>query len=342
MCKFAGKLKINNNILTKTKNQYNIIWGIIMKKLYFLLVLILSFSGSMYSMDYSWDLINALYRNDFEVIESIISSNIITMSESDKRVVMNYAINYSSGENTLKVCELLFKYNIRPTAFDLFTAINRNRQNNTVQFLIQNGAIPNGEILLLTMERQRFDLAKEFIMAGVDVNYQYSLSRRDADGMTSLLYASKWENLEIVKLLIEAGARINIQAVNGDTALSIARKNNNDLIYNYLLENGANELIVNIPFDNTGIVNTLENQTFNFQLGSYRLSGDNRFISFSGNSSSGSISYIDSINNRIVNGVYRITGNNIVISMGGNTFNYRITSNISFSGNGEEWIRTGN
>jgi ankyrin repeat protein len=222
-----------------------------MKRLYliiFLIVFIISISGSIYSLEYSWDLINALYINDFDVIEKIISSNINKMSELDKRIVMNYAINYSSGENTLKACELLLRYNIQPTAFDLYTAIIRNRQNSTIQFLLQNGAVPNGEILLLTMERQRFDLASDFIKSGVDVNYQYSLSRRDADGMTPLLLASKWGNFEIVKLLIEAEAKINVQAVNGDTALSIARKSNNDAIYNYLLENGAIEHTGNIPY----------------------------------------------------------------------------------------------
>ena len=107
----------------------------------------------------SWNLINAMVRNDLLTIENILITNITSMTVTDKRLVMNFAINYSSGENTLRVCQILINYNICPNAFDLYTAINRNRQNSTIQFLLQNGAVPNGEILLLTMEKQRFDPA---------------------------------------------------------------------------------------------------------------------------------------------------------------------------------------
>jgi len=279
-------------------------------------------------------------KSDLETIENIIKTNINAMSVTDKKLVMNFAINYSSGENTLKVCQLLLNYNIRPSAFDLYTAINRNRQNNAIQFLLQNGSVPNGEILLLTMEKQKFDLARQFIEAGVDVNYRYPLSRNNADGMTSLLYASKWDNLEMVKLLTEKGANINIKAVNGDTALSIARKNNNDEIYNYLTEHGATEIgSSNIPLQNNGIA---DNQVFNFQGGSYLLTGGNKYIKFSGNKTSGNINYVDVINNISNNGFYKITGNNITIVMNGRTFVYKIDNNESFSGNGEVWIKIGN
>jgi len=197
------------------------------------------------------------------------------------------------------------------------------------------------------MEKQRFDLAKQFIEAGVDVNYRYPLSRNYADGMTPLLYASKWGNLEIVKLLVEKGANINIQAVNGDTALSIARKNNNGNIYTYLTEHGAVELGNNnmsLPNNapNNGITSVLDNQIINFQIGSYRLSGGNRYIVFSGNANSGNITYLDVLSNKSNNGFFRVAGNNITITMNGNSFVYRIDSNETFSGNGEIWIRTGN
>jgi len=312
------------------------------KTLFGIFIIIIFLSGTIYADDYQWNLINAMKNNDFETIENIIKTNITAMSVTDKRLVMNFAMNYSSGENTLRVCQLLINYNIKPSAFDLYTAINRNRQNSTIQFLLQNGAIPNGEILLLTMERQKFDLARQFIETGVDVNYRYPLTRNYADGMTPLLYASKWNNFEIVKLLVESGANINIQAVNGDTALSIARKNNNDKIYNYLMEHGAVEIGNNIPLQNNGIVDTFDNQIFNFQRGSYRLSGGNKIIIFSGNTNSGNINYVDLINNNSYIGFYRITGNNLSITMNEYTFVYRLDSNETFSGNGEVWIRIKN
>ncbi|MCL2411013.1 MAG: ankyrin repeat domain-containing protein [Treponema sp.] len=313
-----------------------------MKKKIFVIILIVLFSGNIYAIDFSWDFIDALFRSDLEQIENIIRTNIQTMSESDKRIVMNFAINFSSGETTLRVSELLLRYNIRPTSFDLFTAIDRNRQNNAIQFLIQNGAVPNGEILLLVMNRQRFDLARQFIEAGVDVNFQYPLTRSDADGMTSLLYASKWENSDLIKLLVRHGANINAQTINGDTALSIARTNNNDIIYNYLTGHGAIEFFDNTPPRSGGIATMLGNQFFDFQMGTYQLSGENRFIRFSGNRNAGNINFIDTMNNRVINGFFRIIGNNLTITLDGLSFNYRLDSNQSFSGNEEVWIRTGN
>jgi len=311
-----------------------------MKKTFLCLLILLSLSTPLYADDYKWDIIDAMVKGDLIAIENIIKTNVNAMSVTDKRIVMNFAMNYSSGENTLKVCQLLLNYNIRPSVYDLYVAIDRNRQNNAIQFLLQNGAVPNGEILLLTMEKQRFDLAKQFIASGVDVNYRYPLTKNYADGMTPLLYASKWDNLEIVKLLVERGANINIKAVNGDTALSIARKNNNDEIYNYLTDHGAIEIgSSNTPSQNNGIA---DNQIFNFQGGSYLLIGGNKYIKFSGNKNSGSISYVDVTNNISNNGFYRVTGNNITITINGNSFVYKIDSNESFFGNGEVWRKIGN
>jgi hypothetical protein len=299
-------------------------------------------SGTAYADDYKWDLINALTGNDFQAIDNILKTNINTMSPADKRLVMNFALNYSSGENTLKACELLLKYDIRPIAFDLYTAINRDRQNSAIQFLIRNGAAPNGEILLLTMEKRRFELARQFIEAGVDVNYQYPLSKGYADGMTPLLYAVKWGNFETVKLLIEKGANVNARDINGNTALSAARTNNHETVYNYLLEHGASELAnINQPLQNTGISSLLDNnESINFQKGKYRLFNGNTEITFLGTGNSGNINYT---RNRTLNtGFYRIEGNNLSITIEGHTFVYIIDSSMSFSGNNEIWVKTEN
>jgi ankyrin repeat protein len=314
-----------------------------MKKILLGIIFLMIFlTEIIYADDYKWDLINALNRNDLQTIETILRTNIPVMSSTEKRLIMNFALNYSSGENTLKVCELLLAYNIRPNTFDLYTAINRDRQNSAIQFLLENGAVPNSEILLLTMEKQRFDLAKQFIEAGVDVNYQYPLLKSYADGMTPLLYASKWGNFDMVKLLVEHGANVNIPAVDGNTALSIARTNNNDTIYNYLIEHSATELADNnTPFQNTGISSLLDNnETINFQKGTYRLFNGNMDIKFLGNTNSGNINYIK--DGRLNNGLYRIEETNLTIIMEGRTFVYKIDSNMSFSGNREVWIRIGN
>jgi hypothetical protein len=229
----------------------------------------------------------------------------------------------------------------------LYTAINRNQTNAVIQIIMQSGARPNGEILLLAMEKQRFDLAGLFIVTGVDVNYKYPLSRNYADGMTALLYACKWNNFEITRLLVENGADINARTADGNTALTMAAANGNSEIYNYLVEHGAVETRNNVvtPPRNTGIIDILENQAASFQTGTYRPAGGvNYSMRFTGNANSGSVSYANITAGRVYNGVYRINGNNLTILIEGYAFEiiYRIDSGTSFSGNGEAWVRVNN
>jgi len=315
-----------------------------MKKKYLgIIFFIFVINNTLYAQSYRWDLVESLARNNFLKIETILKDNISTMSISDKRLVMNFTLNYSYGENTLIIFSLLQKYGILPYGFDLYTAINRNQPNTVIQSLLNNGVEPNGEILLLTMEKQRFDLAEQFIESGVDVNYYYPLSRDYADGMTPLLYASKWNNFELVELLLKKGANINAVNKNGDTALSISLKNGNNLIFEYLKEHGAVEIVNTIvtPSQNTGISSILDNQISNFQNGTYRLTTrGNVYILLFGNSNSGNITYTN--NGRISNGFYRTANNNLTIIINGNTYLYRIDSNTSFSGNGEVWVRMEN
>ena len=312
-----------------------------MQRRFFTVVFIFFLIGTVHAADYFWDLINALSQNDLQTVDKILKDNAGAMTATDRRLIMNFAITYSYGENTLGVFELLQKYNIRPGGFDLFTAINRNQPDAVIQMLLHNGAEANGEILLLAMEKQRFALAEQFIKSGVDVNYQYPLIRNYADGMTPLLYASKWNNPELVKLLLENGANINARSKDGNTALSIAQTNGNGPIYYYLLEHGAAEPgAVPPPPPNSGISGIFDNQSKEFQKGLYRLAGGDMYIRFLGNADSGNINYIR--NGMSYTGLFRIGNNNMTLIMEGRTFVYRIDSNTSFSGNGEVWVRTGN
>jgi hypothetical protein len=83
-----------------------------------------------------------------------------------------------------------------------------------------------------------------------------------------------------------------------------------------------------------------------FQPGRYAFSGSNITMSLTGYQARAYSGY-----DEVAWGTYRINGNQIVItfntgngagaSLQGKTFAYTITSNTSFSGNGETWVRTG-
>ncbi|MDR2730223.1 MAG: hypothetical protein LBB81_04920 [Treponema sp.] len=75
------------------------------------------------------------------------------------------------------------------------------------------------------------------------------------------------------------------------------------------MEHGAIEPRNNVvsPPQNNGIAGMLDNRVIDFQRGTYRLSVNNSSMKFTGNSNSGSISYVNMTNNRVNNGFYRIT-----------------------------------
>jgi len=306
----------------------------------FLPVLLFFLCGVLYSAEYIWDFIDALARNDFPAIEKILKENINKMPAEEKRLFMNFSLNYCWGENAIKVVDILERYNIRPTGYDLFTAINRNQPDIVIYSVMNRGVQANGEILLLLMEKQRFNAVAQLVEAGVDVNYQYPLSKSYADGMTPLLYACKWNNFELVKLLVEYGANVHTKNKNGSTALSIARVNENNQIADFLIEKGAVESGNYLPpQQNTGISSFLENQ-INFQTGTYYVLGGSMSMKFSGGANSGTINYL--VNGMSRTGVYKVEGSNLSLAMDGRTFTYKVDSNMSFSGNGEVWVRTGN
>jgi len=289
-------------------------------------------SAALYADDeWRWNLVNALTRNDLQKAESLVKENAKTMTAADKRLVMNFALSYSSGDSALKMISLLQDYNIRPDSFDLYTAINRNHNDSVVRMILNNGVKVNGEILLLAMEKKNFTAAKQFIETGADVNYQYPLNKSYADGMTPLLYASKWNNFDLVKLLVEKGAKLNTKNKDGSTALSLARANENTQIYNYLLEKGAEEYTAAaLPLPDTGV----------FQAGTYKLINSSTTRRFIGNANSGSVSYAK--DGMPYNGIYKTEGPLLTLMMEGRTYMYRIDQGSTLSGNGEIWARVGN
>jgi hypothetical protein len=329
----------------------------------FLLLLIAFQASNVYGDDYQWDFINALVKNDFNEIERIINKNADQMQAYEKRLAVGFTLTYTRGENTLRVLDYLSRRNVHPAGIDLYNALNLSHSDNVVQFILNEGVIPNGEILLLAAGKQRFNFAEKFIIMGADVNYRYPTENSSAEGMTALLYASQWGNLETVKLLVEHGADVNVRAANGSTAASIALENDQPAVYNFLKEHGAVEVEINqtvtgsasaptgnsVPANNSAAVNTsgvqgiadiLNNNAPELSNGTYRLSGGTTEIKFIGNAKAGNITYTKQ--GSMGYGFFQINGSTLTLIMEGYTFDYQITTNTSFSGNRETWVRVGN
>jgi ankyrin repeat protein len=78
-------------------------------------------------------------------------------------------------------------------------------------------AITKGDLLVV----------KKFLEYGVDVNEM-------TNGKTPLMYAARYNELEIAKLLIEKGAKVDIKDANNLKAVDYARISNATDVFNFL------------------------------------------------------------------------------------------------------------
>lgn len=93
-------------------------------------------------------------------------------------------------------------------------------------------------ILVLAAAWSHEDIVKMLLQAGSDPN-----AGADIHGLTALMWACKTfdEQLEMVRVLLEAGAEVNIKSKHNETPLSIALEYGNDDSAALLKEYGAQE-----------------------------------------------------------------------------------------------------
>jgi hypothetical protein len=330
-----------------------------MKKRYVAALALCAFFGAarLGADDFKWNLVNALAKNDLQTSKSLIQEHTAGMSEAEKKLVVNFVLNYTRGENTKKLLEFLKTCRIPISGFDLYTALNRSHDDGVIQFILDQGITPNGEILLLAAEKQRFGFVRKFAGMGADVNYRYPQNKSYADGMTALIYAAKGNNFDLVRFLVERGAAINWYARDGSSAASTAYENGHMAVYAYLKEQGADfepeqaaprrvpgedgaDLPPSRANGGAGISALLNSQAPALRNGTYRLPGNAVEIRLTGNGNPGTIDYTNSLG-RESSGFFRVDGSILTLVMEGRSFTYRIVSDASFSGSGETWVRTG-
>jgi ankyrin repeat protein len=122
--------------------------------------------------------------------------------------------------------------------------LDASGRSNTeiIEILINAGADVNhqnkyGTILMAALKghnNSSEEIAKILLAAGADA----TINAQNISGFTALMYAVEYSE-EIVKTLLAAGANVNLQDVNGNTALMYAALNNKKDNIKILLDAGA-------------------------------------------------------------------------------------------------------
>ena len=186
----------------------------------------------------------AMVNGNIDVVKVLIDTgaDINAVESYLNKTALLMAIEYSDNETI----ELLIKYkadinhidNEGNAPIDIATRLNKT---DIVNLLIKNGA-PN-------------DLTRA-IKYGVTDQVEYLLSKSknidalDSNGDTALALAIKENNVNLVKMIINKGANINIISFINNysdeySPLMIASKNGNKEIVNLLIKNGANVNLLN-------------------------------------------------------------------------------------------------
>jgi len=103
-------------------------------------------------------------------------------------------------------------------------------EKNILKYLTKLYQMEKDEKLFDASIEGQLDIVKLLIKAGADIN------AKNEYGDTPLIVASRYNQMDIVKLLIKAGADINIKNKGGNTALMIAFRYGYEDIVDLLLK----------------------------------------------------------------------------------------------------------
>ena len=113
--------------------------------------------------------------------------------------------------------------------------------NNNTKLVGGSTVSDSTNSLILFVEQNNINKVTELINANVNIN----LNIINDKGYTALMIAIRKNFIDIVKLLINAGADLDIQDNEGDTALMMSARSNLIDIVKLLLDAGANVNIIN-------------------------------------------------------------------------------------------------
>ena len=201
---------------------------------------------------------SAAESGNCEQLQILLEKDPQLINAEDKR--RQKPLHYAA-QNSLKCTEFLIKNGADVNARDRngYTAIFEASAVEIAQVLIENGADINiagwraTTPLKYAIRRQNSDLVRYLISQGADVNYVAEIDFRETITQSTISTivsrsseAEKNKALEILEILLEAGADPNIQSVDGTTVLHEASYKGLTEFVKLLLKYDADPCVRNI------------------------------------------------------------------------------------------------
>ena len=217
-------------------------------------------------------LLNAIKKNDVDKCREILKSNSVNLNKeltTSDTIIYTTPLTYAARFGNIQIIKMLLKAGADPNygivnesrARPLYAAVQQRRDNDVVKVLIEAGADVNYNqhffspttVLHLAVRDYRTELIKILLDAGTNPNKLSDSAHSSGKSPLQVILSGPQksaprENLpgapmEIAKLLIEAGADVNMLSKSGMTPIHIAEKKQKFL--KLLIENGADPSIPN-------------------------------------------------------------------------------------------------
>lgn len=170
-------------------------------------------------------------------LEDIVSL-LLNHGANNSAVGLNNALQYAAELGHDKIAKLLLDRGAQANLERaLFLAAKRN-YGKVISLLLKHGVTPNafafeGSALLIAVEKGHKNIVNLLLDNGADVNL------RHPSNFTALHIACLEKNLEIVELLVNRGANVHDETDEKFTALHYATTSGCDKIVKFLLNSGA-------------------------------------------------------------------------------------------------------
>lgn len=183
-------------------------------------------------------LMAAAENEDSRILQFVIKAGVsLNRANEDGETALLMAARAWRSENVEALIEAHAQIKLPKTELDAVLILSsRNDNSRIVKMVLAAGANPNAwdaektTALMLAIDAEHVDVAKALIDAGADINAV------DDNGWTPLMHAN---DVECVRLLLNAGADVSPKNKDGQTALAMALKYDQEEIVQLLKSRGA-------------------------------------------------------------------------------------------------------